>query len=339
MKDFTLFRALFNEERDSYVVEEYGEMSGEPAVEYTFTSIQDDEDDLITAMLAKWVLDEEGETVVERVPFGEYPTEAAFNDAVAAIRQEAQQYAINENLDAFLAVVDIVKQWAVVAQLLDEEVLWAEGLFEDGPEDAYTLREMAYDTRLHDHVERPTDECWRLHAARVVDPAREALGWAVFLVYYPELTSESEQEQIEQADYARILDVDHCVNELDARYAIDQLYGYMENERMEDPELAYEDDTMVLELISEGKRQDGDYLPDWRELHEDELLAFLNGSIPVVIERKDWYPREDSLSAFARKTQMSTHWEDQLRSSLMTQYGVQEPFEEDSPWNRIDLDL
>ncbi len=44
-----------------------------------------------------------------------------------------------------------------------------EGLFQDGPEDAYSLRDGEDHPRLHDHVECE-DECWYLHGGAKLPP-------------------------------------------------------------------------------------------------------------------------------------------------------------------------
>jgi hypothetical protein len=217
--------------------------------------------------LEKWWLDEEGIPTGEVYPFRAYEDETAFRDDVTRLIAEAQEKAVEENLDEFLAIIDRVKEHAVEAGHDDEAIFEVEGLFELGHEDAYLRRPFDGDNRLHDHVERSVDECWRIHARRVVDPAGVPLGWAVFVVHYPDLASSAPPAEVDHATRARILDLDHWRDELDARLAAQYMIGLMlEGGRVEDPTFAFMNDTEVFECASVQCSVEKVLMPEWEEL-------------------------------------------------------------------------
>jgi hypothetical protein len=109
--------------------------------------------------------------------------------------QEAEACAHDDSLDFFLTVIAIVKERAIEAELDDAPLFEFERVFDFGDEDAYSLRPYDPD-RLHDHVERTKDECWRLQVVRVVDPPEQPLGWSVCAVLYANLSSEATDADI-----------------------------------------------------------------------------------------------------------------------------------------------
>src|SRR5215213_4964612 len=119
MIDRNYWRASYNEQRDAFVIEQAGWVDGEPQIEYRFTYFSAEEDVEIARMggLDKWWLDEDGFAEGEFFAFGKYPDHAAFDADVEGILQQAKEVAQDENLDFFLAVVDIVKERAVEAAL------------------------------------------------------------------------------------------------------------------------------------------------------------------------------------------------------------------------------
>ena len=190
MLDRHFWRAVFDIQRDAFLVEQAGWVDGEPRIEYRVTYFSADEEPEIVHLggIDKWWLNEDGFAEGEFFAFGKYSDQHAFADAVAGILQQAAQRQQDENLDFFLAVTDIVKELAVEAELEDDSLFDFEGLFEMGSEDAYSQRACVSE-RLHDHIERTKDECWRLYVAQVIDPRQKPLGWSLCVILYPSLTS------------------------------------------------------------------------------------------------------------------------------------------------------
>jgi hypothetical protein len=333
------WRAEYDPERDAYVVLEYGDNEGEPALEYRFLCIEDDEEEALLGGLEKWYLDEDGFRCGELHIFGEYDDEAAFEAAAVTLREEARQRAEGDNLDAFLAIIDVVKAWGIKSGCMDESVLDEEGLFELGPEDAYSLREMDDEVRLHNHVERPNDECWRLHVAPVQDETGNPLGWGVFALLYPNLTSAADAAAIAAATTAQVLDLSHCRSELDARMEAHYLTLYMrEGDRLTDPELAFVDDSMILEWMSIGAHEADEVERDWATLEGKALRAFPDGTQPIIRTSAAWRPLKDRLEAFFAEYPTSPGMDDQFRAHMLLLMGLDEPFAPDSPWAQVELD-
>jgi hypothetical protein len=338
MLDQRYWRAIYNEERDAYVVEEAGWVDDEPQIEYRFSYFSDDEDEEIACLggLDKWWLDDEGLAEGEFFAFGKYPDQAAFDADVEHIMQEAEQLAQDANLDFFLAVIDLVKERAVEAELDDDSLFEFEGVFAGGDEDAYSLRR--YDpNRLHVHVERRQDECWRLHVAQVVDPQGQALGWSVCAVLYPDLTSAATDDTITAAQIARILDLNHFHAYSDAVISINGTLLFMtDGDRVEDPEYAYLDDSFVLELMSVQGSIEGVISPEWEVLEGDQLRAFLAGKRPLVREQEHWHPRQDDpVAQVAAAMGLPLHIADQLYAHLLDSLNLSDPLDEDSPWQTM----
>ena len=339
MLDRQYWRALYNEERDAYVVEEAGWVDDEPQIEYRFSYFSDDEDEEIACLggLGKWCLNEDGLVEGEFFAFGQYLDQTAFDADVGRILQEAEKLAQDDNLDYFLAVIDIVKERAVEAELDDDSLFEFEGLFDDGAEDAYSLR--PYDPiRLHDHVERTQDECWRLQVVRVVDPQQQTLGWSVCAVLYPDLTSEATDEAIAAAEVAHILDLTHFDSYSDAAISVNGTLLFMiEGDRVEDPEYADLDDSFVFELMSVQGSVEGIISPEWETLEGDPLRDFLAGKQPLVREREHWHPRQDDpVAQVAAVMGLPVHVADQLYAQLLDSLHLSDPLDENNPWQSLD---
>jgi hypothetical protein len=221
-------RAEYDEERDSYVSTQAKWIEGEPSLEYRFLA-QEDEDKHGSweGGLEKFWCDEDENWYVEFFVFGEYSSEADFDTEVDRILRDAKEIAVKENVDEFLAVTDIVKQRAVALGYEDEVIEDLEGLFQDGPEDAYTLCDIGDSPRLHDHVERD-DECWYLRATPVVGTDKQPLGWGLFAIHLPDLSPNASKAEIESANRARILLLDHLHNKRDAKLAKHGFEYFME---------------------------------------------------------------------------------------------------------------
>lgn len=217
MSNPAYIRAIYDKDRDAYVSEGSDWIEGEPSLEYRFTW-EEDEDELESWQggLEKSWCDDKGNWYGELFVFGEYATKAAFETDVEQIIREAQDVSIKKNIDELLAVTDIVKRRAVALGYEDETIEDLEGLFQNGPEDAYILYDIGDSPRLHHHIERE-DECWYLHIGPVVDTEKQPLGWGLFAVHLPDLSSDASQAVIESANRARILILDHLPTKEDAK--------------------------------------------------------------------------------------------------------------------------
>ncbi len=333
-------RAEFDTNRGSYVSSEADWIDSEPSVEYHFMAQQDeDKPGSWEGGLEKFWCDEDENWYGELFVFGEYPSEADFDVDVDRILREAREVSIKENIDEFLAVTDIVKQRAVQNGYEDDTIEDLEGLFQDGPEDAYTLADLGDSPRLHHYVECE-DECWYFHTAPVVDTDKQELGWGLFAVHLPDLTSNATQPEIKNANRARVLLLDHLHNKRDAGLAKHGFEHYMETERVDNPEYAYVNDTEVLEGASiDAEWDDETNSVIWQEYSGKALRDFLSGAVPYSIARQKWLPREESLvDRFFKEHPQPTWLEDQLRAALDDHAGVESDEDEDSPWHNLDLD-
>ncbi len=328
-----LLRALYDFSCGAFVVDELRRPNGEPYVEYRFNLINDE------GGLEKFWWSERGELSSQFFTFDLYPDRATFDADCEALTRAAREKSHADNLDPFLALIDLVKARAVERGLADESLLTYEGLFENGTEDAYTLREMD-NTRLHLHVRRPNDECWTLKVAAVHNPDGVPLGWGVFVLHYPTLDSEATEQDITGATHARALDIDHFRAELDARMACGFIESFMTiGERVLDPDYAHMNDTDVFEVISVMSRAENDFTPAWFDLHDAALEQFLAGTFTVTRAADAWHARaSDMISDFLHEMPQPPGMDDQLRSALMDMHGLTEEFDEDSPWNQVDLE-
>jgi hypothetical protein len=333
-------RAEYDKKRDSYISTNADWIEGEPSVEYRFT-LQEHEDKVNSweAGLEKLWRDDEGNWYGEFFGFGEYSSEAAFNTDVEEILQEAREISLKENIDEFLAVTDIVKRRAVALGYEDEVIEDLEGLFQNGPEDAYILCDIGDNPRLHHHVECE-DECWYLHTAQVVDIDKQPLGWGLFAVHLPHFTSTASETEIRNASQARILLLDHLHTKRDAKLAKRGFEYYMETERANNPEYAYTNDTEVIAGAAIGAEwNDETNTVVWQEFSGKVLEDFLNGKAPYTCPCEKWQPRDKPLvDRFFEQYPMPTWLEDQMRAAFDEQAGVEPDEDEDSPWQGLNLD-
>src|SRR5664279_964277 len=159
MTDAWYLRALYDKSSGAYISTGARWVEGEPSLEYRFTLIESEDESVAwQGGLEKYWLEEDDHPCGEVIVFAEYDNEAAFDAEVAQIQQEAKERSLRENIDEFLAVTDIVKQRTILLGYEEEDLEDMEGLFEDGPEDAYSLRDWDDRPRLHHHVEC-ADEC------------------------------------------------------------------------------------------------------------------------------------------------------------------------------------
>src|ERR1041385_1650387 len=109
------WRGLYDESRCAFVVEQAGWVDGRPKIEYCFSYNAEHEENEIGCLggIDKWWLDQNGFVQREFFAFGKYADQAAFDAAIEEILQEARTRAQDENLDFFLAVVDIAKEYAI----------------------------------------------------------------------------------------------------------------------------------------------------------------------------------------------------------------------------------
>lgn len=337
MLDRDYWRALYNEERNSFVVEQAGWLDGEPQIEYRFSYFTDAEDEDIARLggLDKRWLNDDGFGEGEFFAFGRYPDAASFDADVAQILDEAKKRSHEANLDYFLAVTDIVKERAVEAELEDDSIFEYDGLFELGDEDAYSLQ-LSDAERLHDHVERSQDECWHLQVVRVVDPQQQPLGWCLCAVLYPSLNSEATAEQIAAAPLVHLLDLDHFHTYGEAVLAKNGTLRFMlEDGRVQDPEYAYMNDSEVLELMSVQCSVEEIIAPVWDILQGENLRALIDHRQPLIRERERWHPREVDVVAHAATAMgLPMHVADQVFAELLDGMKLTEPADDNNPWYR-----
>ena len=333
MTEWWYRRAVYHEERQAYIVQ-HGDGS---EVLYHFVRLEPEESELHPnlAICKEWE-DTDNGPVGELYAFMALEEPERFQNVVDGLLANAREAAVEENVDEFLCVIDIVKRRAIDAQLDDEFIEEVEGLFETGPADAYTRRDYDPD-RLHHHVERPDDECWEIDVARVVaadDPTRE-LGWACYVIHYPELTSAASAGEIEQAESARLLDLEHHLDEVGARVAALHLQKFMEEgDRVQNPEYAYINDTLAFEFISVLSRDENEHSPTWQMLSGKALQVFQR---KPLLHRTEWYPR-DVFRDLAEDANLPPAEADQMAAMWRDLFGIEpQPFKKDSPFEDLQL--
>ncbi|MCL4880419.1 MAG: hypothetical protein KJ064_27455 [Anaerolineae bacterium] len=332
MTEWWYRRAHYNEEKQAYIVRH--EDGSE--VQYSFLLLEPDEDEPqpTLALYKQWA--EEDIFMGELYSFCTLDQPEDFQQVVAAILANGREASVEENGDELLAVIDVVKHRAIDADFDDEWIEEVEGLFETGPEDAYTRRDYEPE-RLHHHVARPDDECWRIDVVKVrsaADPAQE-LGWMCYVIHYPELTSSASAAEIEQAQSARLLDLEHHIDEVGARVGALHLQKFMmEGERVENPEYAYLNDTLVFEFVSVLGREENNYCPEWQILSGKALQIFRESRCH---SRQVWYPR-DLFRDLAEDMAISPAQADQYAAMWRDLMGIEpEPFKANSPFKDLEL--
>jgi len=328
MIDWQYRRAEYDEEDQTYLVLH----DDGSRVTYSFVCL-DEDTEILLALQKSW--EDDGQNF-ELYPFRKLEEAEGWQAIVTEMITRAQATAPEENVDEFLCLIDIAKRWAVVADLDDELVEEMEGLFEMGPTDAYTYR--MYDPdRLHHHVERPDDECWEIAVARAVaedDPSRE-LGWVCYAIHYPELISTSTEDEITKATQARLLDLEHHMDEVAAQVAALHLDRLMrQGLRVQDPQYAYMNDTFVLECISVLSRDENDHIPPWQVFTGEALQAFRD---EPLLQHREWYPR-DLFREVAEDAKLSPGQVDQMVAMWRDLFGIEpQPFKKDSPFDDLRL--
>jgi len=321
MVDPHLIRAFYDEKSDAYVSEAVFWAEEEPSLVYKFSLLENAEqpDRFDGGLLKEWQ-DDSSDVEGEFVTFATYASEAEFKADVNAIRAEAEQHADDENLDGFLAVIDIVKKRAMDNGFLDEEEwLDLEGLFEMGPQDAYTLRDML-DVRLHDHVECDP-ECWQLRVSKVSDEQGSILGWGVLAFHFLDLPEDASRDAINRADHARVLLMEHHHTIRNAKLGVSGIVRFMEGTRLDDPDLAYMNDTEILESIAYGA--DDPSVSLWSEKSGEELHSLMNEKTLFVCNRADWQPRTQTpLDRFLAEHPQPVWFEDQFRAAMDAMAGI-----------------
>jgi len=335
-------RATYDSERGTFVVEDAGWRDGQPVIEYGFAFF-DDGNDVRSGVLEKRWLDERDLVTGEAFEFGEFDSQRTFQAAVRQILAEAKARADQENLDTFLAVIDIVKERSVQSNTqTEEDVIGYEGLFTTGPEDGYTRRSLQFfgEDRLHDRVIRSKDECWRLHIGQVADPTGNPLGWVLCVLLYPDLTSAASDAEIEAATCATLLDLDHWHNRHAAVFAQSGFQKFMDTGlRTQDPELAHMNDSDVFELICVQMAQQQIIAPIWDTLAGDEIRQFIDGQHAITRQRSDWYPnKSDAVQEYVEQSDLTVHEADQVEAYLLDVFRLRERFSDDSPWSYLDGD-
>ncbi len=333
-------RAVYDAERNSYISTQAAWVNGESILEYRFMAMESDEEPgLWEGGLEKFWHDEEGHPNGEFFAFDEYETEADFDADVKRILDEARKVSDEENIDEFLAVTDIVKQRAIDSGFVDDSIEDLEGLFEDGPEDAYTLTDIGDEPRLHHHVERD-DECWFFHIAPVVDQQEQPLGWGLFVIHFPELGRDATEADLQNVQHAEVLLLDQLQTKSDALLATKGFRHYMETERLDDPYFAFANDTEVFENAVFGAEwHDQAEEVVWQEYDNQTLQALLTGKLPYRLPREQWQPGEESLADRFFKDHPQPVWfEDQFRAMLDEEAGDEPDEDEDSPWQNLDLE-
>lgn len=329
-----LLRAVYDHTRDSFVVDELRRANGEPYVEYRLVML-----DGAGGLEKRW-WNERGEPASEFFAFGTFENAAVFEDTCRTLLAQARENAEVENLDLFLALIDLVKHLAVQAGMAGAALLDDEGLFESGFDDAYTLREMPHH-RLHQRVIRPQQECWTLRVCSVCDSIGGVQGWAVVALHFPTLDANASAQQMANAPSARALDLDHFQGELDARMACGFIERFMAaGDRVHDPDYATLNDTTVFEIISVMCRAENDYTPPWFELRDDTLRQCIDGTLMLTRDADQWFARHtDMLTDFLQAMPQPPGMEDQLRAALMDIHGVADDFDQSSPWHEFDVDF
>lgn len=136
MSDETLWYATYNEERDSFVVEEAGWEADSPVIEYRFVYLIDPNTKRKLGGIDKiWI--ENGYKGKDFYAFKTYRSKRAFEEDVARMMIEAHQLAQVKNRNYFLCILDLVKARAVRARREYPYIKDYDELFDIGPIDAY----------------------------------------------------------------------------------------------------------------------------------------------------------------------------------------------------------
>jgi len=339
MREPQYVRAEYDEARNSYVSDGASWIDGGPSLEYSFGCvIRTGKSRPVEGHLTKcWYAD--GERSRATFAFGKFRTVAEFEAAVRSIRAEAREVAANENLDELLAVTDIIKNMAIKRRLAEAYLEDMEGLFEVGPEDAYTLRDFdPTEERLHDHVECE-DECWFMKPVPAADENGQVLGWALLAVYVPELPSTATLDEMRGAERAAILRLDTFRERRDVLMAQRGFWTFMETDRLDNPLYAYMDDTDVLELAAIPVARDEEKSESlWQDCNQQTLCELLDGSFTYTMPRAAWQPRAKApIDDYFEANPHPVWLEDQFRAVMDEVIGLKPESKDDDPWTDFDL--
>ena len=160
------------------------------------------------------------------------------------------------------------------------------------------------------------------------------------VVHLPDLTSDASVDAIRSADRAHILLLDHHKALRDAQLAKHSFESFMDGERLDSPEYACMDDTEVLEEFAvETEWNDETNSVTWQEYSGGTLQGFLSRAGPYVYPREKWKPRDKPIvDQFFEEFPVPIWLEDQLRTALDEQAGVEPDEDDDSPWQSLDLE-
>jgi hypothetical protein len=132
-----------------------------------------------------------------------------------------------------------------------------------------------------------------------------------------------------------LLDLEHHTDEVGARVAAIHLRKFMEEgDRVQNPEYAYTNDTLIFEFMSVLSRDENDHCPTWQQLSGGALRAFRQN--PVLC-RSEWYPR-DVFRELAEATNISPAHADQMKAMWRDLFGIApQPFKAGSPFEDLHL--
>jgi hypothetical protein len=93
-------------------------------------------------------------------------------------------------------------------------------------------------------------------------------------------------------------------------------------------------DSLVLECISVLSRDENEHNPTWQILKGNELQAFRE---KPILQRSEWYPR-DLFQELRDNAGLSPGHVDQMAEMWRDLFGIKpEPFNDDSPFEDVDL--
>ena len=213
-----------------------------------------------------------------------------------------------------------LEYWFTLIESEDESVAWQGGL------EKYWLEEDDHPCgEVIVFAEYDNEAAFDADVAQIQQEAKERSQFASI-------------EQIRGADRARILLFDHHKAKRDAQLAKHSFESFMDDERMDNPEFAEMDDTEVFEhFIIETEWHEEAHTVAWQEYSGEALQGFLSRAVPYVYPREKWKPDDKPmLDQFFEEYPQPIWLEDQLRTALDEQAGVEIDTEEDSPWNDIE---
>jgi hypothetical protein len=155
------------------------------------------------------------------------------------------------------------------------------------------------------------------------------------VIHYHELTSGASEAEIAQAQSAQLLDLEHHIDEVGAQVAALHLQKFMEaGDRVQNPEYAYTNDSLMFEFMSVLSRDENEHCPTWQQLSGEALQVFRKNT---VLSRSEWYPR-DVFRELAEATDISPAHADQYAAMWRDLFGIApQPFKEDSPFRDLKL--